>query len=1053
MSYILVVSFYTAMIGKSNAILLALLLAIPTVFLAAAVLTPVYSQPTYSAWIKIVTDSWDGGAFAGFTTPVNPTGVGFADRYNVTNACVELYRFKNPNRESPAPLNAWDGPIAAGSPNGTGFIRISWPSGWENVTIIVKAKSYQGDCIGAGNPFTGIIIYWLTVNPTASFLSKFGFTATNSTIGDDGIEVPHGGDFDWNIPAPYGSGPVDVVEYASGPITFTINHNDPRNAWVARAAYIFKLFHAHTWYATDDVLTYAIIFIHDTDHTPATSTQSLLQAAITGNDGQSRYTREIYPSAVGIGSGRFANNRLVPIPLQTVNLAARTPFIGGIPDPEDPDGNIQAPHLNATVRVWWETVLVNQTLYVGNEYNGTLGPFDPEYDIDPATGKTRPLFGAFAEDPTVSPTVTQGGIRGVPAGPFSLALNHTVDLGINGFQVPGLEWDTAPTLVENIADFISNTVFYGRFCVQDADMNIQHPEVGDKMVGAEVTINLKTRPNTPYYLTHNILTTDSGGCTSTPHKWPGYLNQYSRYARFPNGTNWGLRGSLNASLHFNPVDDASPAWRPGGYFESAWGGDWRGPYINAGRNWSALIPEITYMKTRTLADDKSYEGFDIQVKWKGGSRNGYGGTPVLVDNIRVRNPYAIAVTDFEGWVEPFLENGEPAWNFVLVKVHRVEGGTFTVGDKVLEPPLTLMLNSSAAITIALTGYDPVTGLWSSIAVDGTVDVWIVENATLAAADIAYTLLEPFLENAEVSIKFHDASVDGNIMTAGFASSAWLDIGADGLIDNTGITSMTAGADEIRGEAEVEIWPGPPGSGTIRALLSIENIDVDITSASFSNFVGAMLVGGTPTEIELTANAWPVIILQPLAPNEAPDIALFRTGLVYITAKVHDIAFRLLDNMGNPLPAANTAVTLIRTNGPNVVKSGGGFDPDRLVGGLAWSYQMHGEGWAVFYQLPGELAYDVVVTFDGTPVYDEPGFEIPKLVRTEFIDLVTNVFKVKLVFVDCADQLIPGMVGPSTASWVRYRDQNGNLRISPIDAHGALDFGYTAGGTITIDGIW
>jgi hypothetical protein len=93
---------------------------------------------------------------------------GFAGRYNVTNVCVELYKFKNPGSVSPAPLSSWEGPINAGSPNGTGFIRVSWPTSWENVTIIVKAKSYQGECIGAGNPFTGIIVYWLTVNGTTS---------------------------------------------------------------------------------------------------------------------------------------------------------------------------------------------------------------------------------------------------------------------------------------------------------------------------------------------------------------------------------------------------------------------------------------------------------------------------------------------------------------------------------------------------------------------------------------------------------------------------------------------------------------------------------------------------------------------------------------------------------------------------------------------------------------------------------------------------------------------------------------------------------------------
>jgi hypothetical protein len=95
----------------------------------------------------------------------------------------------------------------------------------------------------------------------------------------------------------------------------------------------------------------------------------------------------------------------------------------------------------------------------------------------------------------------------------------------------------------------------------------------------------------------------------------------------PTQPDWGRRGSLNASYYLQPeLTIASSVWRPGGYFERAWGGAWTGPYINAGRNWSALIPEITYMKTRT-ADRRpaTGDGFEVQVKWKGGSRNGYGG--------------------------------------------------------------------------------------------------------------------------------------------------------------------------------------------------------------------------------------------------------------------------------------------------------------------------------------------------------------------------------------------------------------------------------------------
>ncbi len=230
-------------------VLLAALLAIPA---ALYVIPAVQATPDPAAWLKIVTDSWDGAAYGGgFTTPVNPAGIDFPGRYNATNVCVELYRFLNPTSQSPAPLTAYDGPINAGSPNGTGFIKVSWPASWENVTIIVKAKSYQGECIGAGSPFSGIIVYWLTVGGTLSFIQRFfdpsATTVLNYTIGDDGILQTHPGpDFVYTIDAPFNAGPIDHMEMT--PAQFAAAHADPRNASVAHAAYIFKLFHEHTWY-------------------------------------------------------------------------------------------------------------------------------------------------------------------------------------------------------------------------------------------------------------------------------------------------------------------------------------------------------------------------------------------------------------------------------------------------------------------------------------------------------------------------------------------------------------------------------------------------------------------------------------------------------------------------------------------------------------------------------------------------------------------------------------------------------------------------------------
>jgi hypothetical protein len=1062
------------MIGKSNAVLLALLLALPTAFMATAFIAPAVGQTNYSAWLKIVTDSWDGSRYTifgpAYTTPVNATGIDFPGRYNVTNVCVELYKFKNPGSASLAPLSSWEGPINAGSPNGTGFIRVSWPTSWENVTIIVKAKSYQGECIGAGNPFTGIIVYWLTVGGTTSFLQRFFASAANNsyTVGDDGIirthtfTAPHKA-FDFNVPAPFRAGPVDRMNIT--PPVFALAHSDPRNASVAHAAYIFKLFHEHTWYSVKDNLTYATIFIYDTDHTAAGSTQSLIQAAITGPDGQSRYTREIYPRSQGLGpNGRFRDNNLVPIPLQTINRFNATPFHGGIGDPQDPAparvSNIGAPHLNATKRVWWETVLVNQTLYVGREYNGTAGN---EYATVAGTGKLRPLFGAYPSDLTLSPnTVTQGGITGVPAGPFSIALNNTVHLNV---MTGGLwsTWDDTTNVRVNVADFNNNTVFYARFCTQDADMRIQHPQVGDKMVGAEITLNFKTSANVPYYLAHSIHTTGLDGCTNQPHKWPGYLAQYSNYARFPNGTNWSLRGSLNASYFFNPVDDASPVWRPGGYFERAWGGAWDGPYINAGRNWSALIPEITYMKTRQLSDDPRWGGFEVQVKWKGGSRNGYGGFPVLVDSVRIRNPYAIAATNttnYNGWIMPNFSSFPHAGNnTVLIQIHNP--ASFTLdrkygvgGPRPMEGPITLMLSSNIPLTIDLLNYDPATETFD-IRVIGPADVdiriYLLGNASVDEG--GFIRLDPStgqfdFTGVKASIKYHDAATNNYIINVfNYDSAGWQDIGPDGIIESTDVDSFYVTTTDETGAAEVEIWPGAPGTQTLKTLISSNNTDI-FNGSTYDDFVGGTLFSGRPDTPVRFATLYVTmrnaLWLSNIADNKAPDIALNRTGLVYITADVHDIAYRLVDNLGNPVPAANTAVTLQRGNGGPITKSGAGGDPDFGAGGLLRSYIEHGDGWAVFYQLPEDQAYTVTVTFDGVPVGTAT---IDKLTHTVMEDLVLNIFKVKIYVVDCEDSPL------SREAFIKIIPPSGTPVVQQLDSTGALDFGFMPEGRLTIDSVW
>jgi hypothetical protein len=178
-----------------------------------------------------------------------------------------------------------------------------------------------------------------------------------------------------------------------------------------------------------------------------------------------------------------------------------------------------------------------------------------------------------------------------------------------------------------------------------------------------------------------------------------------------------------------------------------------------------------------------------------------------------------------------------------------------------------------------------------------------------------------------------------------------------------------------------------------------------------------------------------------------DFALTGTGMVYITAWVHDIAFKPVDNMGNTLPASNTAVTLVRYNGGPITR-GSGTNPDQFQSNLAWSYSQWAgaeTGYAIFYQLPGDQAYGVTVTFDNRPVYDEP-FEIEKLTETVITKLVTQVYKLKLVVIDCTDTTVP-------EAWIKYVEPAGRTVTTRIDSHGALDFGLIGGGEITVKGIW
>ncbi|MEM2216036.1 MAG: hypothetical protein QXP57_05655, partial [Nitrososphaerota archaeon] len=264
----------------------------------------------------------------------DPAYKGFADRFNVTDmeAFVEVYGIKP----------EWGYTPLQGTfePNATGFVQISWSvdDTW-GLLVLVKAKSYYGEKIGAGSPFKGIIIYGLLIPPRGADPTKIrdmiGFPVTvpgNHSVNIDGLLYTHPvAGFDFSK-----SGTFDLLDGTGVNLaSFAKAFNKPENAWVARAAKIFKLFHVHSWYDVKDNLSFAQIKIYDLDHTDPTSEASLIQAAVTGEDGQSRYTREIYPPEEGLKDGKFENNKLVPIPLQIFNINNKTVFHGGIAEGEE----------------------------------------------------------------------------------------------------------------------------------------------------------------------------------------------------------------------------------------------------------------------------------------------------------------------------------------------------------------------------------------------------------------------------------------------------------------------------------------------------------------------------------------------------------------------------------------------------------------------------------------------------------------------------------------------------------------------------------------------
>jgi hypothetical protein len=633
--------------------LLAAMLAIPA---ALYVIPVVQAAGTYSAWLKIVTPSWNGVPCTGAPAVTNPpmracpgATTGFADRYNLTGQWywVEVYH------ERGAPFNDFlistygVGGTNKFYPNGTGFVRITWPDTWTNLTIVVKAKSYDGTEVGAGSLYSGIIVYMLVVNASPAYLSaKFGLSTTtrlNGTVLLDGtpaFTASYGESWATLLNTYSGSrsGPVDSL--ALFPDQFANAFNDPyaRTAWVANASVIFTPFHVHTWYSVKDNLSYAQVKIYEMNVT--TGGASLIRAFVTKGDGSGyslydpRTTNEMYP----VWGTRYRDNDLIPIPLQAINLTVRRPYIF-----------VQRAHLNVTVRVWWETVLVNTTFFMGRDTPG---------------GFTTLGNGHLLTGPTLRDGIPTGGFY-ITTGPAPGRYLEALNLNYNYTTVPYVTGGHSTPL----ALFLNSTVFYWRCGVRDDDLEVNGTVVAPFTFGwgiqtfnsslflAKCKFNLRDKDGNAYYLQNQVGTTeqpfgipgDGFALTSNPHAWPGYLPQFREYLRVPNATVFmALRLKYGSILVFADNRRAVDEVYTSRYYTGT---------DDLITNDPKKVAVDDKLKTRTISDDLGpYNGLRIEIQYSGGFMDSYGGAAQTVGVFTLRNPYLIAFKrDFPspGWVDPW----------------------------------------------------------------------------------------------------------------------------------------------------------------------------------------------------------------------------------------------------------------------------------------------------------------------------------------------------------------------------------------------------------------
>ncbi len=611
-------------LGALNAAKVALLVAmliVPAVLVAVPV---IQAQTTYSAWLKLVTTSWNGQpCIAGGTPACVGATTGFADRYNLTANWywVEVYHEKRG-----APFNDV---VFAGKfyPNGTGFVLISWPVDWPNVTVVVKAKSYDGTEIGAGTLYDGIIVYMLVINPTDVYLNAktgSGWGGFYSRIIDMTGTITS-----YPFYRPTAAGPVNFVRI--WPKSFAGNHSHPTaaDAWVANSSVIFKPFHVHTWYSVLDNLSYAQVKIYDINHTAADSSASLLRAFVTKGDGSGnslydpRTTGEMFP----VYGTRWRDNELVPIPLQAINLNAKRPYSQNLPR----GGVTTYAHLNATVRVWWESVLVNTTFYVGPDLA------QPNQLVTVNSGPPPVVYPGNDFQSAQLPTMQS----------LSIYYNHT----------------TPVNPAARLYDYLNATVFYWRCGARDDDLLVNGTDtsigwVGSALFDAQCIVNLRDKNSNVYHTLHergstgqrwevsSTQLTDYYALSDDPHDWSGYLSAFRGYLRAPNATMWT---GLYTKFAGVTIDGTSAA-----------GLIYVSKYYSGTADLTqdpSLVAVNDYLKTRSIADDPGpYRGIRLEVQYAGGYKNLYGGLKQTVGVYTLQNIYLIALKDTTpapGWVDPF----------------------------------------------------------------------------------------------------------------------------------------------------------------------------------------------------------------------------------------------------------------------------------------------------------------------------------------------------------------------------------------------------------------